>query len=72
MSPFCSVDTGGDQLIDMLVVVNVTTDKFRGAPVGTNVNMLIKMRSMYKPNSKAKKQNIYKPNCLVNSIFYVN
>ena len=36
MSPFCSVDTGGDQLIDMLVVVSVTTDKFCGVPVGTN------------------------------------
>ena len=35
MSPFCSVDTGGDQLIDMLVVVNVTTDKFCGAELGT-------------------------------------
>ena len=36
MSPFCSVDTGGNHLIDMLVLVNVTTVKLCGAPLGTN------------------------------------
>ena len=41
MSPFCSVDTGGNHLIDMLVLVNVTTVKFCGGELGTEEKYII-------------------------------
>ena len=57
MSPFCSVETGGNHLIDMLVLVNVTTVKFCGAPLGTNINIFVQMIITYmiaSPNSTNK------------------